>query len=94
MTSPGSSGSTADSLATRAGTENTRSEVRPFCIASPLMLQPSARSSRSSNSSGVTSQGPVGLNPGKDLPMLNCGTGPAIWTERSERSCPTVRPAT
>ena len=38
--------------------------------------------------------GPVGPNPGNDLPRENCGTGPASCTALSERSWPTQSPAT
>ena len=52
-------------------------------------------SSRSANSSGVTSTGPSGAKPASDLPRLNCGTLLGRhWMSRSERSWPTVRPAT
>ena len=88
MTSPGSSGSVADSLATRAGTEKIRSLVRPCCICSPLIAQLSSRSLGSANSSSVTSQGPIGPKPGSDLPRLNCGGVAADCRMRSEMSCP------
>jgi hypothetical protein len=42
----------------------------------------------------VTIHGPIGPKPGYDLPSENWGIGPAICTVRSERSWPTVRPAT
>jgi hypothetical protein len=78
----GSSGSTLDSLAMRAGTEKMGCLVRSCCTSSPLMAQVSSRSLGSSNSSGVTSQGPVGAKPRYDLPWLNWGAGPSIWMIR------------
>ena len=42
------------------------------CVVSPLTAQPSSKSSGLANS-GVTSDGPVGLNPGNDLPRLSWG---------------------
>ena len=70
------------------------SRVRPFWSTSSSRKQASSRSSGSASSSGVTMAGPNGPNPGKDLPSENCGTGPASCTDRSDRSCPTVTPAT
>ena len=75
MRSPGSNGVIDDRWWTSASTPKIRSDVRLFCISSPLTVQPSARSSGSSSSSGVTTQGPIGPNPGNDLPRLNCGAG-------------------
>ena len=92
--SPGSSGSRLDKAASIAGTEKIRSRVRPCCIWFPLTEQPSSRSSGLSNSSGVTSHGPVGPKPGSDFARLNCGDGPAPCSCRSEMSWPTVSPAT
>ena len=94
ITSPGSSGVTADSCSISSPTPKMRLEVRLFCICSPLTEQLSSRSSGLSNSSGVTSHGPTGPKPGNDLPMLNCGGLEAIWVIRSEMSCPIDRPAT
>jgi Na+/H+ antiporter NhaA len=94
ITSPGSSVTVRDSEATSRGMEKIRFWVRPFCTSSPLIAQPSSRSSGLANSSGVTSHGPIGPKPGNDLPMQNWGAGPASWLIRSETSWPTARPAT
>ena len=51
-------------------------------------------SSWSGSSSGVTATGPVGPNPGNDLPRLNCAGAPACCSTRSDRSWPQVIPAT
>ena len=93
MMSPGSSGTTADSSAISCGTPKTRSLVRASCTVSPSMLQPRARSSGSSSSSGVTTQGPSGAKPRCDLPRLNWPPA-ANCSVRSDRSWPTVSPAT
>ena len=93
ITSPGSRGSTADSSTTRLVTSNTMSPVRASWTVSPSTEQPRARSSGSSSSSVVTSQGPIGPNPGYDFPNENCAPA-ANWRPRSERSCPIVTPAT
>src|SRR5690606_15169372 len=94
MRSPGRSGSSADRAATRRGTEKIMSLVRARCRCSGPMRQPRATSPGSSNSSGVTTQGPVGPKPGRDLPRLNWGAGPASCVLRSDRSWPAVSPAT
>ena len=76
MMSPGSNGVTRDRPSIRAGTPKRNSLVRPFCRISSPIAHCSSMSSGSSNSSTVTTHGPIGAKPGKDLPWLNCGAGP------------------
>ena len=67
--------------------------VRASWTFSPLTEQPRARSSGSSSSSRVTTHGPIGPKPRRDLPRENCAPA-ANWRCRSLMSWPTVRPAT
>ena len=55
------------------GTSKISWSVREHCTVSPLIEAPIDRLSGSSNSSGVTSQGPMGPKRGNDLARLNCG---------------------
>ncbi len=86
ITSPGKSVTMPDRHSMSAGTEKIKSLVRESCLVSPFNAHDNAKSSGSANSSGVTNHGPVGPNPGKDLPRLNCGTGGRSCTARFDRS--------
>src|SRR3954462_4085423 len=92
ITSPGSSGQIADRRSTIPATPKTIEDVRSACTVSPLTAQEIARSSRLAG--GVTTHGPIGPKPGNDLPRLNCGGEPRIWTSRADRAWPTGNPAT
>ena len=70
------------------GSENSQSDVLPFCSMLPLSRVFSATLSGRGRSSAVTMQGPIGAKPAKFLPMviwlsLNC-------TSRAEMSLSSV----
>src|SRR4051812_30556514 len=90
--SPGRSGVIAEMYAINSGTEKIISAVVSDCTDSPFRRH-SSLTSVGPNSSVVTTQGPIGPNPGNDLPRLNCGAGPWRWTSRADRSWPTATPA-
>ena len=69
------------------------SDVRPDWSGAPSSVDENAMSSGSASSSGVTIQGPMGPKPACDLPSENCAGRPASCITRSERSWPSVTPA-
>ena len=76
MMSPGSRGRRPTAARAARARRRASSTCATACIPSPTSVHEIARSSRSANSSGVTSHGPVGPKPGNDLPRLNCGAEP------------------
>ena len=66
-----------------SATGNRMDDVRPSWIGSPLIVQPRRRSEGSS-SSGVTTRGPTGQNPGIDLPSSHWS--PSSHESRDETS--------
>jgi hypothetical protein len=91
--SPGSSVQCADAAATSSEAEKMRSLERPCCSVSPFSRQTIGRSSMSSNSSVVTTNGPSGANESYDFAIVNW-LGPSNWAFRSEMSWPAVTPTT
>ena len=76
------------------GTSKISDDVRSsWSVMSPRRSE-MARSDGSSNSSSVTSHGPVGPKPAYDFANPHCGEGPLRCSVRSDTSWPIVKPAT
>ena len=78
--------------AIRVGTSKQRSPRDERWRSSPLTRVTSVRVARSPTSSGVTSQGPTGVDASKFLPANHCGV--RVWKSRTLTSSRTLSPAT
>src|SRR5688572_33409669 len=87
MTSPASSGKAALMYSIRVGTSKIRSLVFDFCRGSPLTLQ-EMTAFEQSNSSPVTTLGPMGQKVSRLLPRNHCLS--PRWRSRAVTSLTTV----